>query len=688
MTISRRELVAGAGAVSALSVFGAAWAARPAATAWKLPAERPVKAIEHEWVTMSDGVRLSARLWMPEDAPTHRVPVVMEYIPYRKRDSYRLIDELWAPKLASHGIAYARIDVRGSGDSEGVMTDEYSEAEIHDGTECIEWLSRQPWCTGSVGMRGISWGGINTLQVAARAPRALKAIMPMGCCDNRFTDDAHFVGGSLGHTNYQWGIHFKVVMAGPPDPEITGDSWETQWRARLAATPSIIATWTQHQRFDSYWQRGSVAVDYGAIKCPVYVVDGWQDTYSNPVGRLLEKLKVPRKGLIGPWGHTYPGLAQPMALDWAYEEVRWWNHWLNKADTGIMDEPEFRAFMPYSTARQSLPNAIPGRWIAEKTWPPRTHAVEYHLNDRVLSRSRGPRKDLIYRASEIVGLTKPEWLDRLPIEQSSDDLKSLTFDSEPLTADFEILGYPMARIRVSADAPVAKLAFRVTEVTPDGKSWIVTYGLRNLTHRSSDSSPTPLKPGEFYDVEIPLFMTAHRFKAGNRIRVAISENLWPLAWPSPMIVTLTIAAGASSLVLPARPIEATVAGMPIPVILRDPATTGPVDYQPAAPDASGRYVIENNPPPSSHEVAGPGTTVSRQAGEVSEIVQGDPQSCRWRQNAQVSWKRGAWDCSVAATCEITSTATGFHVKESLRALKNGIEIFARGTETEVPRDLV
>jgi putative CocE/NonD family hydrolase len=686
MTISRREVLVGAGAISALALSpGGVTAPR---APWQLPAKRPVKVTEHEWIPLPDGVRLSARLWLPEDAATKPVPVVLEYIPYRKRDGYRYVDDLWGPQLASYGIGYARVDVRGSGDSEGVMVDEYSEAELGDGVACIEWLSRQPWCTGAVGMRGISWGGINTLQVAARAPRALKAIMPMGCCDNRFTDDAHYVGGALGHTNYQWGILFKIVMAGPPDPDITGEAWEAEWRARLAATPPILETWTRHQRFDAYWQRGSVVLDYAAIKCPTYIVDGWQDTYANPVGRLLSKLNVPRKGLIGPWGHTYPAFAQPLGLDWAYEEVRWWDHWLNGVETGIMDEPQFRAFMPYSTARQALPNEIPGRWIAEQTWPPRTHVVGYHLNDGALSATRGPRKDLRYRAGEIVGLTKPEWLDRLPIEQSSDDLKSLTFDSEPLAGNLEILGYPVARIRVSADAPVAKLVVRVTEVTADGKSWLVTYGLKNLTHRTSDSEPAALVPGESYDVEIPLFMTAYRFNKGSKIRVAISENLWPLAWPSPTIVTLTVTAGASMLMLPVRPPERHPAEMPIPVLHHEAAKEAPPTYQPVVPDASGRYVIEINRPPLSREVAGVGTTVSREVGEVSEIVRGDPNSCRWRQHAQSAWKRGSWDCTVAATCEITSTATTFHVRESLRALKNGIEIFARTTEADIPRDLI
>lgn len=688
MSISRRDFISAAGAATALASSSSALAAHAATKPWHLPAVRPVKVIEDQRIPMSDGVHLSARIWIPEDASTAPVPVVFEYIPYRKRDGYRFVDDVWGPQLPSHGIAYVRIDVRGSGDSEGVITDEYSEIELRDGVECIAWLAKQAWSTGAVGMRGISWGGINTLQVAAMAPPALRAIMPMGCCDNRYTDDAHYVGGAVAHTNFQWGVHFKHVMGGPPDPGISGDKWESLWLERLAGTPAILTTWMSHQRYDQYWKRGSIAVDYAAIKCPVYVVDGWQDTYSNPVGRLLEKLSVPRKGLLGPWGHTYPSFAKPMGLDWVHEEVRWWEHWLKGVDTGIMEEPQFRAFMPYSTARESLPAEIPGRWIAEQSWPPKAAPVTYFLNAGDLSTAAAPSKNLKYRAEEIVGLTKPEWLDRIPIEQTADDRKSLVFDSAPLKDNLEILGYPVARIRVSADAPVAKIAVRVTEVLPDGKSWLVSYGLRNLTHRVSHESPEALVPGTAYDVEIPLFMIAHRFKRGSRIRVAISESLWPLAWPSPTIVTLNVTTGVSALVLPVRPMERITARMPVAVTHPsiDPGATP--TYSPAEPDAAGHYLIQNDSPAGSYDVPGVGTTVSRRTREVSEITRGAPQSGRWSQEARVTWKRASWDCTLTSTCEITSTATAFRVKESLIAFKSGIQIFERSSEIDVPRDLV
>jgi putative CocE/NonD family hydrolase len=671
--MSRRDVLKGMLAalpsrVRGLSVAGALPQRPAGADRWTLPGKRPVRIVENEWIALADGTRLASRLWIPAGADREPVPVVWNYLPYRLRDGTRAYDDKWGQQLAQYGIAYARVDVRGTGDSHGVIVDEYALPELNDGVECIAWLARQPWSNGAVGMRGLSWGGINTLQIAAMQPPALKAIMPMGCCDIRYTDDAHYIGGALARTNFQWGLSFKGTMAGPPDPEIVGPEWETMWRRRLEATPNILATWLSHQHNDAYWQRGSIATDYSAITCPVYVVGGWQDTYTNVVGRFLEKLKTPRKALIGPWGHTYPDTA-PTGLDWAHEEVRWWEHWLKGIDTGIMDEPMLRVFMPYSTAEQAGVAETPGRWVAEQVWPsPRTRARVWHLDAGRLSSTAGSRSHLRYTAKTIVGLTKPEWLNVGPGEQTADDRRSLTFDSAPLQADLEILGYPAAKIRVSADVPVAKLAVRLTEVQPDGKSWLVSYALRNLTHRTSHERPAALTPGEFYDVDLKLFMVAHRFRKGSRIRVAISESLWPLVWPSPTPVTLTIALGASTLALPVRPPEAVEARWKIPIIYNQrPAAAPRLDVQ--GPDSDGRITV-------------------RLGAQTAEITAGRPNSCAWRDTRTRTWKRGEADYTVVSAFELTSTEQEFHLTESLRAKKGDALIFEREKVSTIKRDLV
>jgi uncharacterized protein len=656
---------------------------------WRLPPTRPVRDAFTTWIATADGVRLSARIWIPEGAEADPIPAVLEYIPYRKQDAYRAHDDVWGPTLASYGFAYARVDVRGSGDSEGVLMDEYLDLELEDGVRIIAWLAEQAWCSGKVGMRGMSWGGINTLQIAARRPPALAAIMPMGCLDNRYTDDAHYIGGALGHTNFQWGIGFKVVMAGPPDPEVVGDAWETMWRERLNATPPILRTWLEHQRYDAYWRRGSIREDWAAIRVPTYIVAGWQDTYSNPVERLLANLQCPRKALIGPWGHTYPWAAQPYGLDWAHEEVRWWAHWLKDVPTGIMDEPMLRAFMPYRAPSEVIPAEIPGRWVAEATWPPHTVERTLYLTDGALRDQPGSAEVVTCAGDRIVGLTKPEWLDRSPVDQSPDDARSLVFRSPVVEDDLEILGAPVLKLRVRSDRPVAKLAARLVEVTADGASWLVTYGLLNLTHRDSHAEPQPLVAGESYDVEVTMAAIAHRFRAGSRIGLALSESLWPLVWPSPHVVTLSLTLGeTSTLRLPVRPLEGVPADLGIPERRTPPGADGRRPTTMTQPISPGRYrlVLESQPTPAL--IKATGTMLARGRLEVSELREGDPSSCVWTHRASSSWKRGAWDCAVEATCELRSSAEVFQLTESLTATRDGVVVFDTRTESEIKRDLL
>lgn len=462
------------------------------------------------------------------------------------------------------------------------------------------------------------------------------------------------------------------------------------WRTRLEAAPPILHTWLSHQRLDAYWRRGSVAFDYDAIKVPTYVVSGWQDTYVHAVGRLLQNLKAPCKGLIGPWGHTYPWAAQPHGLDWAQEEVRWWTHWLKSVDTGIMDEPRLRGFLNYKPPSQTLPAETPGRWIAEPTWPARTTPFVLHLNENgAASAAPGRQAHVRYREKEIVGVTKPEWLDRPPIEQSRDDARSLTFDTAPLERGVEILGQPTIRVRVRADQKIAKLAVRVCEVTREGQSWLVSYGLRNLTHRDGHETPTPLMPGADYDVAFPLFCIGHRFARGNRIRIAISENLWPLAWPSPRTPTLTLTLGAASFItLPERTPGTTPAPFPIPESHTPPAPDASRPSAVTEPASPGHYLIHNDTPPAPRIVADIGTELTRSAWETSEIKDGDPLSCRWSHRTLSRWKRGGWNCSVEASCELTATEADFLLTESLVARKDEQIIFERTAREKIARDLV
>jgi len=229
---------------------------------------RSVRVIEHTLIPLKDGTALAARIWLPDDAEQNPVPAILEYLPYRKRDGTYERDALTHPYLAGHGYAGVRVDIRGCGESDGLLFDEYAKQEQDDGVEVIAWLAAQPWCSGVVGMMGISWGGFNGLQIAARRPPALKAIVTICSTDDRYADDVHYMGGTLlAADGLEWGSFFFGSMCLPPDPMLVGDRWRAVWLERLANVPLFFELWLQHRRRDGYWKHGSVCEDYGAIRC-------------------------------------------------------------------------------------------------------------------------------------------------------------------------------------------------------------------------------------------------------------------------------------------------------------------------------------------------------------------------------------------------------------------------------------
>ncbi|HZZ90004.1 MAG TPA: CocE/NonD family hydrolase [Caulobacteraceae bacterium] len=658
--------------------------------AWRLPQPVGVREIENAWVTMPDGVRLAVSLWLPETEA--RVPAVLETTPYRKRDSSRAYGRFWGRKLAQHGVAFARLDARGSGDSGGLLLDEYLPQEQADAAETIAWLAGQPWCNGSVGMRGVSWGGFITLQTAALAPPALKAIMPMCASDRRYTDDAHYVGGAFALTGLKWATSMKSVMAGPPDPEVFGPDWEAEWMARLEATPAIAARWLRHQREDDYWRQGSVGFDPAAIKCPTYLVGGWVDPYNEMIPRLLTSLEVPTKALIGPWTHGYPSPASPgPGLVWEVEEVAWWRRWLAGEDTGVMDGPRVWAFLPENAPAAAEPGPLPGRWIAEPTWPPRTEMLTLALQGR-LHDGVPDARFATHDGRSIVGLQTPEWVPfgvaQLAQEQSPDDAGSLLFriTDQPL----DLFGTPRLRLRVAANAPVAKVSARLLEIGPDGRSWLISYGVLNLTHRGGHAEPEPMVPGEFYSVELPLYLTGRRINGGSRLALAISEQQWPLIWPSPEVARLTLDLEGCALALPVRPWSLADPPFPIPIAAGQPGAGrggAEISRQPSELGIEAKF--DEFFPPSSGVISDTGTRIDRDGPNVeARLAPGDPNSGRWRVWQSVRYARGDWDCRLEAETELTSSPDAFRLRERLTARRNGGQVFEREHITDIRRDLL
>ena len=519
-----------------------------------------VREIEFERIPLSDGVNLSCRYWLPEDALVTPVPAILEYIPYCTRDGTAARDEAMHPYFAGHGYAAVRVDIRGSGESEGVLLDEYLELEQDDALEVIAWIAEQPWCDGSVGMMGKSWGGFNGLQVAARRPPALKCVISVFSTDDRYADDVHYVGGCMTTQNPEWGFVMFPALARPPDPALVGNKWRDLWQQRLAAVTPWVIPWANHQRRDEYWKHASVCEDFSAIEIPVYAIGGWADNYSNPVPRLMTGLGSPRKGLIGPWGHQYMHQVVPgPGMGFMDEALLWWDHWLKGKDAGLMDEPAYRVWVQDSILPDVFHQERPGYWANEPGWPP-SNAKEkvLFLNDRALDDTSRPDSCATVCSPQTAGQCTP-FLGSSgaggpedPRDQRTDDAVAACFDGEVLNTPLSIVGAPCVNLDVAADQENAFVCVRLNEILASGESLQVSYGVLNLTHRESHENPQPLVPGQRYTVRVQLNDIGHTFAAGSRIRVAVSSAFWPVVWPSPKPVMLSIFGGDSRLTLPIR----------------------------------------------------------------------------------------------------------------------------------------
>ncbi|MFZ2871525.1 CocE/NonD family hydrolase, partial [Zavarzinia sp.] len=429
-------------------------------------------------IPLADGTVLAARLWLPE-AAAGPVPVVLEWIPYRQSDLTAVGDAMMHGWFARNGIAAVRVDIRGSGNSDGVLRDEYLRREQDDAVEVIAWLAARDWCNGAVGMIGISWGGFAALQIAARRPPALKAIITCCSTDDRYADDVHYMGGCLLSDGITWGNALFGQLARPPDPLHVGARWREMWQARLDAVEPPLASWLAHPTRDDFWRHGSVCEDYGAITCAVYAVGGWTDGYSDAILRLMEHLSAPRKGLIGPWTHVYPqGGAPGPAIGFLQEALRWWNHWLKGEDTGVMDEPMIRFWHGESLHPDARMPSIGGHWRGLPAWPPGdADSHRFHLDHGRLSEQAPGRAATLAIATPMTcGLAGGEWcpLDgggtgpEFQTDQRLDDGLSVCFDSAPLDVPLDLVGKPVFEAELSLPGPVSILALRLCEVAPDG----------------------------------------------------------------------------------------------------------------------------------------------------------------------------------------------------------------------------
>jgi hypothetical protein len=515
-------------------------------------------------IPMKDGVRLAVNLYMPEGAKANdKFPVILEYLPYRKDDWSLARDWNLHSYFVRRGYVTARVDIRGTGASEGNPPDrEYSDQEQQDGLEVIDWLSKQAWSNGNVGMMGISWGGFNAIQMALLHPPALKAIIAACATEELFHDDIHYIDGLMHVDEYELGMDLQLGLTRAPDFPTDDKSLA----ARFDAAPWFLL-YLRQQRDGPFWRRASVAPNrYADYKVPTFLVGGFLDGYRDSIPSFFENVKAPVKAILGPWNHSFPHDADPgPAIEWRDEATRWWDYWLKGKQNGILDEPRFEVYMRHWYAPDPKIAEVPGEWRAEKSWPPRDATKETLFLERDHSLGAGPpatrdaaQQDLKYVPS--IGLEAGFWWGDFTTDQRPIDAYSLVYDSAPLAKDTAILGWPRVILQASTSAQLADWFARLSDVAPDGTVTMITGAGQSGAQLKSVSNPMNLTPGQAYQIPIELHVTSWVFPAGHIIRLAISNALWPMIWPTPYPMTTSLYLGGtdtSRLELPIVPSESS-----------------------------------------------------------------------------------------------------------------------------------
>jgi len=668
----------------------------------------PIREIENTWIPLSDGTRLAARIWLPVDAEKQPVPALLEYIPYRKNDGTAVRDAIRHPYLAGHGYACVRVDIRGSGESDGILYDEYLAQEHDDCLEVMDWIAAQPWCEGGLGMFGKSWGGFNALQVAARRPPQLKALITIGFTDDRYHDDVHYMGGCvLASQMLSWATVMFGYNAQPPDPRWVGEKWREMWLERMEKTPPFVEAWLTHQRRDAFWKHGSVGEDYSAIDVPVYAVGGWGDAYNNSIPRLLAGLTVPRKGLIGAWSHNYPeeGVPGPN-IGFTQESLRWWDHWLKGTDSGIMDEPMLRCWMLESEAPATWYGERQGRWVADPSWPsPCVSEQILHLcSDGAANALRDAPAEphtLAIVGQLRHGFESGEWgsfgsKGEFPPDQRAADGECLSFTSAPVGEPVAILGNPQVDLQLAVDKPQALVAVRLCDVAPDGASTLVSWGLLNLSHRDSHEDPEPAEPGKRYRVTVQLRMMGYQVAAGHRWRVGLSPTFARHAWPSPELAQLTLFTGEGCrLRLPVRtpqPGDDALAAFE-PAEISPPLAVARVRtsrrvHTVTQDHVDGWTTMTMESDEGRLRFLDNGLETDHRSVETFKVRDGDPLSTSEHIRTVIEFQRDDWRVRVETDSLMTADAGHFHLANQMDAYEGDVRVFTKSWTTSIPRDNV
>ncbi|RLV84341.1 hypothetical protein JA9_004944 [Meyerozyma sp. JA9] len=691
---------------------------RKTVEASELPFE--IVKLENVPIPMKDGAVLYAHIWIPRQANDghKKVGTLVEYLPYRKNDFTAIRDSIRHPYYAGHGLASIRVDMRGCGDSDGVLLGEYLEQEQDDNLEVFDWIVSQKWSNGHIGQFGKSWGGFNGLQAAFRQHPALKTIITLCSTDDRYADDVHYRGGCLLASDMLWWASTMFAYnARPQDPRIRKD-WRENWFQRLETEPNAIE-WLKHQRRDDFWKHGSVCEDYSKVDIPVLAVGGWRDGYTNAVFRMMENLPNPEsRGIVGPWVHEYPEVATPYpGMGYNQVAVSWFDKYLTtdeeikaKVAASLSLPREFQldklarlsAYVQDPTSVSESYGYREGKWVSQNVSPESFFELKMDANSvRLTEENIENTSQLEFSGAMEHGLFRGTWCPfgqdgDFPTDQKIEDSKCLVVDSEALQQDYHLLGFPVFKAKVSSDSELANLTVRLVDLNPHTKeNYLVSWGIANLSHLvGDDTNPQLLEAGKEYDFTIRLDAIGYKFAKGHKIRLSLSTADWPSSWPSAKTPTLKIFSG-SSLSLPMVNADSfEVNSWPLPEslapcerkILRKEARTREVvhDY------INGTWTINDFSDEGKRTIVHNGAELGSWNRNVWSIKEKDPLSaynkCDWE--LTVGRDEDGWQVKLLTTSTLKSDEKNFYLENGLQAFENDVKVFEKTWENIIARNFI
>ncbi len=412
--------------------------------------------------TEEPGVTLSGDLYLPVvDGP---VPALLTVSPYRKDASIGIPYDPELRWFAARGYAALLVDLLGTGSSDGVLRAPVDLADAEDGLAAVAWAASQPWCTGSIGMWGQSYGSMTAMGTATHNPEHLRAIVAVqGPIDPEW-DSIHPNGTRGGQCPVPtFGRLTLVDQLLPPLEKHHSPQQQQRWRDRLEDAESWVLDLFHHGPNDPVWRER--VIDAAKIRVPALCVGGWRDMQLEGQVRAYELMQGPKKLLVGPWLHVHPQQSPVAPIDFLPMVLRFWDFWLRGIDNGVMDEPPVTVFV------QGLE-----KWRTYDSWPPAPDRLRLD-STRVLTID-GSRE---YRPDPTIGALEGLWgigsPFGLPLDQTDDDRRSLCATGEPLADDLLVAGRPRVVVNLEEGSRAERFVVRLNDVDRDGGSTFVTSGV-------------------------------------------------------------------------------------------------------------------------------------------------------------------------------------------------------------------